>query len=40
MYDLLLGAATGSWSAAAALIGIAACAAWCVVKVTQVIKNP
>lgn len=40
MSDLFFGAYTGSWPAAFAIVGIAACTAWCIVKVTQVIKNP
>lgn len=39
MGDLMLGAATGTWSAAFALVGMAAALAWCVVRVVREVKR-
>lgn len=40
MGELIIGAAAGFWAPALTLVGVAACIAWCIVKVAQVIKAP
>lgn len=40
MGDLITGAAAGFWAPAFTLVGIAAAAAWCIVKVVQIVNDP